>query len=228
VKHPKRFECVVGMLAGPLSFRSISGAMKIMKACDAVSFPSSTATPSEVSDLARQIGGIYLVSLSSLLRAADGYAVARDGRDDGTGIKFFDVRVRVLVDGIIANLHVCVLPETVSATGESMFEMLDSFMLALDLNWRTSAVGSSTGGASDMTGWCAGLASRVVDGVSSTCYRVWCMAHQFSLVVKASGAHLAKPPLLRQQKCQGSTLSTISLPWPAFSAANLRSRRRWE
>jgi hypothetical protein len=58
--------------------------------------------------MARQISVIYLVSLSSLLRAADGYDMACDGHDDGTGIKYFDVRVSVLVDGIIANLHICV------------------------------------------------------------------------------------------------------------------------
>jgi hypothetical protein len=100
-----------------------------MKTCDAMPLRFPTATPSEVSDMARQIGGIYLASFSSVLRTADGYAVA------------CDVRVRVLVDGIIANLHVCVLPETVSATGESMFEMLDSVMFALEPNWRTSVVG---------------------------------------------------------------------------------------
>jgi hypothetical protein len=166
-----------------------------MKACDAISLRFPTATPSEVSDMARQIGGTYLASLSSLLRTADGHAVACDGGDDGTGIKHFDVRVRVLVDGIIANLHVCVLPETVSATGESMFEMLDSVMFALDPNWHTRVVGISMDGASAMTGWCACLSSRVVEAASSTCYRVWCMAHQFSLVVKAAGADMAKPPL---------------------------------
>jgi hypothetical protein len=46
-----------------------------------------------------------------------------------------------------------------------------------------------------MTGWCAGLASRVVEAASSTCCRVWCMAYQFSVVVKAAGANMAKPPL---------------------------------
>jgi chemotaxis protein histidine kinase CheA len=36
--------------------------------------------------------------------------VACDVGDDGTGIKYFDVRVRVLEDGIISNANYCVFP----------------------------------------------------------------------------------------------------------------------
>jgi hypothetical protein len=52
--------------------------MKIMKVYDATSFPFQTPNPSEVSNVARQIGVLYVESLSSLLRAADGYVVACD------------------------------------------------------------------------------------------------------------------------------------------------------
>jgi hypothetical protein len=68
--------------------------------------------------------------------------VAWDGGDDGTGINYFDVRVRVLVDGIISNLHVFVLPETASATGECMFKMLDTVMLVEDPTGQRASCGS--------------------------------------------------------------------------------------
>jgi hypothetical protein len=47
-----------------------------------------------------------------------------------------------------------------------------------------------------MTGYCAGLASRVVEAVSRQLPRVWCKANQFSLVTKAAGADMAKPTIL--------------------------------
>jgi hypothetical protein len=141
------------------------------------------------------VGGIYLASLSALLRSSTGYALACDGGDDKTSIKFFDIRVRLFVKGNVVNLHVCVLPESESATGLSMYKTLDTVMTAMDVLWQSKVIGISTDGVSAMTGWSAGLASRIVEAASSQCYRVWCMAHQFNLYVKAAGTAMSKPPV---------------------------------
>jgi hypothetical protein len=85
--------------------------------------------------------------------------------------------------------------ESESATGLFMYKTLDTVMTAMDVLWKSKVVGISIDGASAMTGWSAGLASRVVEAASSECYRVWCMAHQFNLCVKAAGIAMSKPPV---------------------------------
>jgi hypothetical protein len=117
---------------------------------------------------------LYLSSLSALLQSAQGYSVAVDGTDDGNGIKFFDVRVRVLVQTESA----CIIPESESATGSAMYEMLDKIMSSFDPLWLANIVGISTDGASAMTGWSARLASRVVEAARCAVYRILCLSHQ--------------------------------------------------
>jgi hypothetical protein len=172
VSHPRRFQFVTGMLAGPRSFRSIAETTRLIKVSEGMALGFPVATPTDVSDIARQVGGIYLASLSALLRSSNGYALACDGGEDNTSIKYFDIRVRLFVKGKSVNLHVCVLPESESATGLFMYKTLDTVMTAMDVLWKSKVIGINTDGASAMTGWSAGLASRVVEAASSECYRV--------------------------------------------------------
>jgi hypothetical protein len=81
------------MLAGPLYFRSIAATTRLIKVSEGMAFVFPVATPTDVLDIARQVGSIYLASLSALLRSSTGYALACDGGDDNTGIKYFDIRV---------------------------------------------------------------------------------------------------------------------------------------
>jgi hypothetical protein len=122
VKHPKRFEFVVGMLAGARSFRSISGAMKIMQACDAISFPFPTATRSAVSDMVCHWQYLHGKPLSVRRTVIPWSATAEmTALASNTSTS----RCASWRTAIIAILHVCVLPGTKSATGGSMFKMLD-------------------------------------------------------------------------------------------------------
>jgi hypothetical protein len=48
-------------------------------------------------------------------------------------------------------------------------------------------IGSSTDGAADMTGCNVGFKTMLANAVSSPVfYRVWCLAHQLDLVIKAA------------------------------------------
>jgi hypothetical protein len=53
--------------------------------------------------------------------------------------------------------------------------------------WRDKLIGSSTDGAPNMTGCNVGFTSLLANAVSSPAfYRVWCLAHQMDLVIKAA------------------------------------------
>jgi hypothetical protein len=76
--------------------------------------------------------------------------------------------------------------------GRSHFKSFDKSISALEQLWRAKVVGISTDGSSAMTGWSAGLASRVVEIALALCYRVCCLSHQFSLASKAAGQAMVK------------------------------------
>jgi hypothetical protein len=193
--YPGRFQFVTCILAGPRSFRSIAATTRLIKVSEGMTLRFPVAPPTDVSDIARRMGGIYHASFSALLPSSTGYALACDGGDDNTGVKYFDIRARLFVKGMFVNLHVWVLPESESATGLSMYNSLDIGMTAMAVLWKYKVAGISTDGASAMTGWPAGLASRVMEAASSECYRVWCMEHQFNLCMKAAGIAMSKPPV---------------------------------
>jgi hypothetical protein len=89
VSHPRRFQFVTSMLAGPLSFRSIAATTRLIKVCERMALGFPVPTPTDVWYNSRQVGGIYLASLSALLRWSTGYALTCDGGDDKTSIKYF-------------------------------------------------------------------------------------------------------------------------------------------
>jgi hypothetical protein len=84
------------------------------------------------------------------------------------------------------------LPEDDVATVEAMFKWLDKTISALDPLWRSKVVGVSTDGARAMTGWSAGLASRILEIALDLCLRVWCLINQFSLSIKTAGKAMVK------------------------------------
>jgi hypothetical protein len=162
IRHPKHFSLVAAEFAGQRSFRSNSRTARILKAADDFSCTFPDATAGDMSDTARHIGGVYLASLSVSLYQAEIYGLGCDGGDGGAGNKYFDNRVRILVDRAICNLQVFILLEDETATGEAIFKWLAKTISALDPLWRAKVVGVSTDGANAMTEWSAGLASRVV------------------------------------------------------------------
>jgi hypothetical protein len=160
---------LAAQLAVPRSFRSISKTTRVLNSTAGLTCTFPAAAPGDDSDAARIIGDLYLYSLSALLQSAQGYSVAVDGGDDGNGIKFFDVRGRVLVQTEIMDLHACIIPESESATGSAVYEMLDRIMSSLDPPWLANIVGICTDGASAMTGWSAGLASASLKPTVAPC-----------------------------------------------------------
>jgi hypothetical protein len=105
VLHPRRFQFVTGMLTGPRSFRSIAATRRPVKKSKGTPLGFPVATDTDVSDAARQVGGIYLASLSAFSLA--GYALACNGGDDNSCIKYFDIRVNLFFKGKFVKLHVC-------------------------------------------------------------------------------------------------------------------------
>jgi hypothetical protein len=48
---------------------------------------------------------MYLAYLDTRLRSSNGYAIACDGGDDSSGVKYLDLRARLFANGEICNMH---------------------------------------------------------------------------------------------------------------------------
>jgi hypothetical protein len=141
------------MLTGPRSFRSIAATRRPVKKSKGTPLGFPVATDTDVSDTARQVGGIYLASLSAFPRSLACYALACNGGDNNSCIKYFDIRVSLFFKGKFVKLHVCARRESESATGISLYKTMDTVETAMDVLWKSKVIGSSTDGASAMTGW---------------------------------------------------------------------------
>jgi hypothetical protein len=55
-------------------------------------------------------------------------------------------------------------------------------------DWQKRLIGSSTDGAPNMTGSIQGFSTRLSGDVAEhgPLYRIWCLAHQFDIVIKTS------------------------------------------
>jgi hypothetical protein len=75
-----------------------------------------------------------------------------------------------------------------SHSGESLYAFFAKVFDALCPTWKEKIIGSSTDGAPNMTGCNVGFTTRVATaaGNDRAFYRVWCLAHQLDLIVKAS------------------------------------------
>jgi hypothetical protein len=59
----------------------------MIKRTNGMTLPFSVSSPNDSSDVARQVGVIYLLSLSALLRSSNRYTVGCDGGDDSSVLK---------------------------------------------------------------------------------------------------------------------------------------------
>lgn len=191
VPNPLQFDYVVSLLAAGLSFRQISRV--VLENRDRLGCASKTGCLSdgEASCYSRIVCAVGLQILSDLMKKSWAFAVASDVCTDDFGNSHLDVRVRfpgLDTGDDLLSFHLLAIPLfDESHSGASLFEFFAKVFDALCPNWKDKLIGSSTDGAPNMTGCNVGFTTQLANAVNGDAfYRIWCLAHQLDLIIKAA------------------------------------------
>ena len=187
-----QFDYVVCLLGAGLSFRQI--ARVVQENRDRLGCASKTGCVSEgeVSCFARIVCAIGLQIIADIMSTTWAFAIGSDVATDDFGHSHLDVRVRfpgIDVGDDLLSFHLLAIPLfEESHSGESLFAFCSKVFDALCPTWKDKIIGSSTDGAPNMTGCNVGFTTRLANaaGNNRAFYRVWCLAHQLDLIIKAS------------------------------------------
>jgi hypothetical protein len=192
-----QLDYVASLLAAGLSFQQISRVIKENRERLGTGAKTGCVSPGDASSLARIICAVCLQMISDLMYATWAFAIAADVSTDNSGSSHLDTRIRLAPVSVncpdIISFHLLEIPLfQESHSGESLFDHMSKFLNAMCSNWRDKLIGSTSDGAPNMTGCVQGFSTRLQRAVSSSVfYRVWCLAHQLDLIVKAGSSGIA-------------------------------------
>jgi hypothetical protein len=187
IKKKNAFSLIIRYVSAGLSFRQAQTVLQ--QTCNTTGLRNLAGVSEQnVREYVRAAVGINLQKISDILRGKRcwAFSIAFDGATR-RGKSFVDVRLRILVNGSIENLHLLATPIRVSHTGQAMADLVGRLLDAICLEravWKSKLVGISTDGAASMAGRLSGAVTRLACGTLSGFYRVWCGAHQLDLVIQ--------------------------------------------
>jgi hypothetical protein len=191
ISNPLQFDYVVSLLAAGLSFRQVSRV--VLENRDRLGCASKTGCLSdgEASCFSRIACAVGLQILSDLMKKSWAFAVASDVSTDDFGNSHLDVRVRfpgIQVGDDLLSFHLLAIPLfDESHSGASLFDFFVTVFDALCQDWKDKLIGSSTDGAPNMTGCNVGFTTQLANATNADgFYRIWCLAHQLDLIIKAA------------------------------------------
>ena len=144
-------------------------------------------------NFSRVICALGLQMIADLMSHSWEFLVATDVSMDGFRSSHLDVHIRMPGRDVAKNLlsfHLLAVPlfEAVHS-GASLFILFSKVFNALCLAWKVKSIGSSTDGAPSMMGCNIDFMTQLANVViSGKFYRVWGLAHQLDLIIKA-GLH---------------------------------------
>ncbi|CAM6031650.1 unnamed protein product [Sphagnum compactum] len=118
------------------------------------------------------------------------FSIAGDGSTHRNS-SFFDMRIRICVNGILSNLHLVAIPMFERHTAENIFNLIVRFLDALNGTitiWRAKLMSVSTDGENRMTGCHRGVVTRLEQVAEFPVLRIWCVPHQIDIVIKNAAA----------------------------------------
>lgn len=196
IKNKPQFDHVCELLSASLSFRQISKVVRSDRENLCASSKVGCISPGEASNIARLACAIGLQAMAEIMRACWAFSIGADESNDEGGDPHLDSRIRfppiVGYEGgpaIENGFHLLAIPLFALAhTGRTYSGLVMKLLDVLCPDWRMKLIGSSTDGAGNMTGHNSGFSTILRN--ESLCkeafYRIWCLAHQLDLVIKAS------------------------------------------
>jgi hypothetical protein len=133
----------------------------------------------------RVLVGANLQTLSRILSKPQVFAFSIAG-DGSTHFEssFFDIRIRLGVDGVLHNLHLVIVPFFGRHTAVNILELVVKILDVLFPSWRDKLISVSSDGENTMTGRKGGFVTLLEKEATNKILRVWCAPHQMDIVVK--------------------------------------------
>ena len=131
----------------------------------------------------RIVCAVNLDRISRVLKRVWAFSIACDAATH-QGLSYFDVRLRITINGFLYNLHLMAIPIHDRHTAEVLFGLIVKLFDALRSQWRIKLISNSTDGAAVMTGRIRGISTRIRTEVAPGYYQIWCPLHQIDLVMQ--------------------------------------------
>jgi len=183
IKRVMRFKLAIQHVSCGLSFRQVATTIEHTK---------NTCKIAKLRGLNDTIVGQYvriLVShtlqvISNILASDDvwAFAISFDSSQH-CGTTFFDVCIRVSVNGVLHNLHLIAMPHFDRHTAANQEAMLVKLLGALFAGWTRKLIGVTTDGEKTNMGHINGVQVRMVWCAEFKVIQIWCVLHQLDLVV---------------------------------------------
>ena len=186
IKNPLRFQLAIEHTSVGLSFRQTAAVIKQHR--DLTKNTKLTGLNDHmVGQFVRIIVAVDLQILSSLLSKKTTWAFSLAG--DGSthlGVSFFDIRVRICVNGVLYNLHLVAVPFFDRHTAVNIFNLIVKILNVLCAEWRDRLLSVSSDGENTMTGRHGGVVTLLEREATHPVLRIWCVPHQMDLIVKSA------------------------------------------
>jgi hypothetical protein len=183
IKRVMHFKLAIQHVSCGLSFRQVATTIEQTK---------NTCKIAKLSGLNDTIIGQYvrilvdhtLQVINNILANDDvwPFAISFDGSQH-RGRTFFDVRIRVGMNGVLHNLHLIAMPHFDHHTAANQEAMLVKLLGALFARWMRKLIGVTTNGEKTNMGHVNGVQVRMVRCAEFKVVQIWCVPHQLDLVV---------------------------------------------
>ncbi len=183
IKRVMRFKLTIQHVSCGLSFRQVVTMIEQTK---------NTCKIAKLGGLNDMIVGQYvrilvghtLQVISNILVSDDVWAFAILFDDSQhRGRTFFDVRIRVGVNGVLHNLHLIAMPHFDRHTTANREAMLVKLLGVLFVGWTRKLIGVMTDGEKTNMGHVNDVQVRMVWCAMFKVVQIWCLPHQLDLVV---------------------------------------------
>jgi len=111
------------------------------------------------------------------------FSIACDGSTHYES-SYFDIRIRVGINGVLHNLHLVIVPFYGCHTTVHILALIVKILDVLFLMWRDKLNSVSNDGDNTMTGRHGGFVTLLEKEVTNNILRVWCAPHQMDIVIK--------------------------------------------
>jgi hypothetical protein len=180
IKKVMRFKLAIQHVSCGLSFRQVATTIEQTKnTCKIAKLGGLNDTIIE--QYVRILVGHALQVISNILASDDVWAFAISFYDSQhRGMTFFDIRIRVSVNGVLHNLHLIAMPHFDRHTAANQEAMLVKLLGTLFARWTRKLIGVTTDGEKTNIN---GVQVRMVRCAKFKVVQIWCTLHQLDLVV---------------------------------------------
>jgi len=111
------------------------------------------------------------------------FSIAGDGSTNYESF-YFDIHVRVGVNGVLHNLHLVIVPFYGRHIVVNILVLIVKILNVLFPMWRDKLISMTNNGENTKTGRHGGLMTLLEREVINNILRVWCVLHQMDIVIK--------------------------------------------